>query len=514
MTLSLPFIKGGYRQHIQSALIIACGIATIIFFQQIIAGQSKPTKIHSAVSQEKAESVLRTMSIINVGFSRTYEMTPGVGGTLRDDKGREHTALEMSKTGLNTYFKAADAALEKAIKANPSDNVVKAKLVVLLSVWGKHRDSLISVCEQLKAAKDPTDAKLGLLLWKVCANGVIEDNDLSADEKLIEEKLKTGWYQENALLALYRAGKNHKQYAIYSKELEERYFNTFKTGATLAALGCFFGFIGIVVVMFQLGTLGRREAVSVPEEDRLDLKVSGRTILTVFVGWMASQLAIGEFFKLLADPHINFKLSLGGNPLGIAAFSFVSYLVTMLPALLLIYFVALKPQGLSPLAALRLRFKTGSAGPARLIATGFLAWCAIIPLVVTTSAISAALGSTGSDNPILPQIAMIAGSKNYVAVGLLLATVAVLAPICEEIIFRGFLYSGLRGLIGIFPAILVSSFVFAGIHCDTGGMLMLLSLGPVLALAFERSRSLIPSMIAHGLWNGGAFTVTLILFCA
>ena len=71
----------------------------------------------------------------------------------------------------------------------------------------------------------------------------------------------------------------------------------------------------------------------------------------------------------------------------------------------------------------------------------------------------------------------------------------------------------MRNRIGIFPAVIVSAFVFGGIHFDKGGALMLMAgVGPVLAIAFERTRSLLPSMIAHGLWNGVAFFVQLALF--
>jgi len=37
-------------------------------------------------------------------------------------------------------------------------------------------------------------------------------------------------------------------------------------------------------------------------------------------------------------------------------------------------------------------------------------------------------------------------------------------------------------------------------------------IGLVLAFLYERTRSLIPSMIAHGLWNSGTFTFALVLF--
>jgi membrane protease YdiL (CAAX protease family) len=79
-----------------------------------------------------------------------------------------------------------------------------------------------------------------------------------------------------------------------------------------------------------------------------------------------------------------------------------------------------------------------------------------------------------------------------------LAVVA--APIFEEFIFRGLIFSGLRRSLGAAPAIAASAAVFAIVH-PPASMIPVFVLGLCAALAFERSKMLLAPMIAHGIYN-------------
>ncbi len=84
--------------------------------------------------------------------------------------------------------------------------------------------------------------------------------------------------------------------------------------------------------------------------------------------------------------------------------------------------------------------------------------------------------------------------------GALLAAIIV-APICEELFFRGFLFRGLLCGMSLWPAILVSSLLFAVAHTDLGSFIPLLLIGIALAYARWRSRSLWPSVAIHTINN-------------
>jgi membrane protease YdiL (CAAX protease family) len=505
---SLFFLKGKLRNFCAMLLLLSCTVASVYFFQQMIQRQERMPGLQSRIAEQRAESALKIQSTINVGVAMFYERFAG----LKDDGGKQHHPLDLSNKAISSYCRAAETALKDALKADPASAALRAKLVVVLSVGGRHPELSRSTCNSLKESKVESERQLGDALDAVYFR---EENDRSSEDigrevKLLQSQVPRGWYQDNLLLAVYKSGNDSKAYDSFARGVEERYFRTFCLSIGALVFGALACFVGLVVIIIQLGSLARKDSVDETPSEKMGLDLSSRTVYAVLAGWITSQVIIAEGLKLLPAG----MLSLGGNPMGIAVFSLVSYLVTMLPALLLIYFVALRPKGLSPISALKLRFATRKLGPVRLVVVGILSWCAIIPLVILGAAVSAALGSQGSDNPVLPQIALIAGSGNTLAVFLIFFNVAVLAPFCEEIIFRGFLYSSLRTRIGIFPAILASSLIFAGIHFDRGGALMLLALGPVLALAFERTRSLVPAMVAHGLWNAGSFAFTLSLFAS
>jgi membrane protease YdiL (CAAX protease family) len=87
----------------------------------------------------------------------------------------------------------------------------------------------------------------------------------------------------------------------------------------------------------------------------------------------------------------------------------------------------------------------------------------------------------------------------------------VVAPIGEELFFRGFLYRGLRRRLAIWPAAAVSGVLFGLIHVDvTSGdtiarsaslVLPLSVMGLGLAWLCERRQSVLAPMAAHMVFN-------------
>jgi sodium transport system permease protein len=85
---------------------------------------------------------------------------------------------------------------------------------------------------------------------------------------------------------------------------------------------------------------------------------------------------------------------------------------------------------------------------------------------------------------------------------LLLLTFAVVPAICEEVLFRGFLQTGLVRLLGSVPkGIAASSLIFAAFHLDPWRFPGILVLGLFLGFLAHGSGSLIPAILAHALNN-------------
>ena len=79
---------------------------------------------------------------------------------------------------------------------------------------------------------------------------------------------------------------------------------------------------------------------------------------------------------------------------------------------------------------------------------------------------------------------------------------SVLAPLVEEIYFRGMVYPVLRKYIGVTWAIVASGLFFGLMHWDLWRAVPLALGGMALAYIYERSCSIYAPWLAHGVWNG------------
>jgi hypothetical protein len=77
----------------------------------------------------------------------------------------------------------------------------------------------------------------------------------------------------------------------------------------------------------------------------------------------------------------------------------------------------------------------------------------------------------------------------------------VIAPIVEELFFRGFLFQGFRQKYGWLPALLLSSAIFGVAHLDPVSLIPTFILGCVLAYVYHRSNSVWPGIIFHATIN-------------
>ena len=85
----------------------------------------------------------------------------------------------------------------------------------------------------------------------------------------------------------------------------------------------------------------------------------------------------------------------------------------------------------------------------------------------------------------------------------LMAIAAVLvAPVCEEIVFRGYLYPVAKKYAGTWTAAICSGLVFAAAHGSLAALLPLFIFGIVLALLYEKTGSIWAPMAVHFCFNG------------
>jgi membrane protease YdiL (CAAX protease family) len=125
------------------------------------------------------------------------------------------------------------------------------------------------------------------------------------------------------------------------------------------------------------------------------------------------------------------------------------------------------------------------------------------------------LGTLAAVANLLSMLAGSAGSGS-VATGIspgavaLVLHVALLAPIAEEIAFRGLIYRHLRRAMVPWVAMLLSAAIFSVMHGSFGQSLWAFLLGLVAAFAYEQTRSIVTPMLIHGLFNAVPIGVAVV----
>jgi membrane protease YdiL (CAAX protease family) len=90
--------------------------------------------------------------------------------------------------------------------------------------------------------------------------------------------------------------------------------------------------------------------------------------------------------------------------------------------------------------------------------------------------------------------------------GWVVVLAVVAAPLCEEFIFRGLIYGGLRRSMSAAPAMLASAAIFAVIHPPLS-MLPVFVLGLCTAWTYERSKTLLAPMLVHAIYNAAVMSM-------
>ncbi len=91
----------------------------------------------------------------------------------------------------------------------------------------------------------------------------------------------------------------------------------------------------------------------------------------------------------------------------------------------------------------------------------------------------------------------------------LIASAILLAPVAEELYFRGVLYTSLKAKLGVWGGAVLSAVVFAAIHGMPAAFITLLVIGIMLAYVFEKYKSLTPAIVAHLINNSLSVVILL-----
>jgi len=136
-------------------------------------------------------------------------------------------------------------------------------------------------------------------------------------------------------------------------------------------------------------------------------------------------------------------------------------------------------------------------------------WKYVVFGALATMALSVGVSQFGVEPQGMKQVFDIVRDLHQLALSLLL--LAVLAPLVEELVFRGLLYGWLTGRWGKNVGWIVSSLAFAAAHMEPAHIILVLPLGLLFGWLRQRTDSLLPSIVAHIANNALALTAAAYL---
>jgi membrane protease YdiL (CAAX protease family) len=147
------------------------------------------------------------------------------------------------------------------------------------------------------------------------------------------------------------------------------------------------------------------------------------------------------------------------------------------------------------------------ARPLRVIGLGILCIVLTYPLVQLAEQVVAQLGHSASDGDEMVQF--LRGKLSASDITWMIVLAVIVAPITEELVFRGYLYGVIKKYGGQVAAMFTSALLFAAVHHNLPAMPALAILAIGLTLAYEITGSLWAPIAMHMLFNLAPVVVLL-----
>lgn len=140
------------------------------------------------------------------------------------------------------------------------------------------------------------------------------------------------------------------------------------------------------------------------------------------------------------------------------------------------------------------------------LAHAFLTLLGVWPLVAAAMSLTILVLKAFDESFEVPQheaLQVITQSSSAPLQTLMIVLAVVVAPLIEELLFRGLFQTMIRSYVGRpWPAIVIASILFAVIHQDTEHWPALFVLALGLGYSYERSGSLLRAIFMHAMFNG------------
>ncbi|MFP3903399.1 MAG: CPBP family intramembrane glutamic endopeptidase [Armatimonadota bacterium] len=262
--------------------------------------------------------------------------------------------------------------------------------------------------------------------------------------------------------------------------------------AAVAVIG-----IGVIVAFLWRGIVGERETPQ-RKPGTLPILVPWSVLDALEALAVLTVLVIGTSFGAGVLQEALGRYT--DNPAVGAGIVAVQYIASVGLALA---FALSKTRATHKLSAMGLRT---SGRAAKLILTGLFAYS-----VLVVAAVVASLSMPQLTGAPIAQVGMkLMGQHTALSVVIYLILLAVVAPIAEELLFRGYLYPALRENMSKFAAVAISAMLFGLLHMNPVAIVPIVIIGIVLAILYETTHSVVPGVVCHALNNTIVFCILML----
>ncbi|HSV72631.1 MAG TPA: type II CAAX endopeptidase family protein [Chthonomonadales bacterium] len=387
-------------------------------------------------------------------------------------------------------------SLRRLVALDPKDrNRQRALLIVQAALgdagWRSTADGLGSA-----AGAAGIDARGERALWIEAFGGPPPSAERAREIVASLERMRLGWYRLVAREIVYTRASMGAE-ARDARQLATRWFWRLMPLAALMLGAAVWGMGLLALALFAMATKRLRPSLrwmltnSAPGRlDRRRADVLYATFLIYLLAFLTAKLVGPLALPLLGDPP-----SVRAQH---AASVTLMVLVTVAP--LLAYRRFCRQHGMG---AEHLGLRKRPWLPEAL--WGVAAYCATLPLVIGATLLSAWVFDEQA-SPLHPIVTEMAVLADPIVMLLLAFQAVVLAPIVEELMFRGAFFGGVAPRIGAIGAIIVTSAAFALMHPQLPvGFAGLFLLGASMCGLYAVRGSIVGPIVFHGVNNGVAF---------
>ncbi len=352
------------------------------------------------------------------------------------------------------------------------------------------------------ARRDPGNEAVYLALARLFSPDVADDRDL---QKVLPQLQRLPrWLQDTVLPRYYKLTDDASRATAAREAAAARQWSFGIRALMLTAVILVVVGVGLQVILKALvrGVFGSAKD-SEAGQARIPLLVPWRLLdaAEVLVVLFVALVLVG----LVSGPSSRYLSQAGGGPAARAGLMAGQYLVFILIGFL-VMMRRVKARTGQELSVLGLRV-VDRIGP--LVYAGVAGYSIYLLAIIVQ-------GLTMHGTPLAQLEALQVGVKlfrqqNAASIVIYVGLLGVVAPIAEELIFRGFVYGALRRYVPAFAAVGVSAIVFGLMHMNSLALVQIVFIGIVLAVLYERTRSLLPGIVCHGLNNILVFCLILLV---